>query len=198
MSVHPIPNVPGVVGQQIDTDDARLHVMLADGAESAMLQVGRRSDGAVLDIMLDAAALDQLAAELQQAAAGIIQAMQLVGGMFGPELGVQLAMKETDPRKVFAWAWDLFNNDPSLLADEDAQEQADQMQQSQMALGMAQPAMDMVQKGSAAVKNVAQAHAQDGMDIGALLQTAQETLGKDPKAQQQIMDMMNGQAPAAN
>jgi hypothetical protein len=137
-------------------------------------------------------------AQKQQAASGIIQAMQLVGGMVGPELGVQLAMKETDPRKVFAWAWDLFNNDPSLLADEDAQETADQLQQTQMAMGVAQPAVDMMQKGSAAVKNVAQAHAQDGMDIGALIQTAQETLGKDPKAQQQIMDMMNGQAPAAN
>jgi hemoglobin-like flavoprotein len=96
---------------------------------------------------------------------------------------------------VFRWAWDLFNNDPDLLADDEATEQADQMQQTQMAMGMAQPAVDMMNKGSSAVKNIAQAHAQDGMDIGALLQTAQETLSKDPKAQQQIQDMMRGQAP---
>lgn len=134
-------------------------------------------------------------AQKQQASAGIIQAMQVIGGMFGPELGVQLAMKEVDPRKVFRWAWDLFNNDPDLLADDEATEQADQMQQAQMGLTMAQPAVDMLNKGSGAVKNIAQAHAQDGMDIGALLQTAQETIGKDPKAQQQIMDMMRGQAP---
>jgi len=134
-------------------------------------------------------------AQKQQASAGILQAMQVVGGMFGPELGVQLAMKEVDPRRVFRWAWDLFNNDPDLLASDEATEQADQMQQTQMAMGMAQPAVDMMTKGSGAVKNLAQAHAQDGMDIGALIQTAQETLSKDPKAQQQLQDMMRGQTP---
>lgn len=134
-------------------------------------------------------------AQKQQSAAGIVQAMQIVGSMYGPELGVQLAMKEADPRKVFRWAWDLFNNDPDLLADEEQLEAGDNMEQTQQALAVGQPAMDMMMKGARGVKDVASAHAQDGVDLGQLLANIQSVIAKDPKAQRQIKDMLRGQAP---
>lgn len=136
-------------------------------------------------------------AQKQQAAAGIVQAMQLLMSVYGPEIGVQIAMKELDPRKLVSWAWDLFNNDPELLAGDEQKEQGDQMQQAQMAIGMGQPAMDMVAKGAKGLKDVAQAHAQDGTDIEALLDNVNAAVGKNPKAQAMLRGLMQGQAPGA-
>lgn len=132
-------------------------------------------------------------AQKQISAGGIQQAMMVVGSIYGPELAVQTAMKETNPRQVFKWAWDLFNNDPDLLADEEQQEQGDQMQQAQMAMGIAAPAADIMAKGAKGVKDIASAHASEGTDIEALLGNLQQAAAKNPKAQQMMRDMMGPQ-----
>jgi len=132
-------------------------------------------------------------AQKQISAGGIQQAMMVVGSIYGPELAVQTAMKETDPRKVFKWSWDLFNCDPDLLADEEQQELGDQLQQTQMAMGVAQPAVDMMAKGAKGVKDIAAAHASDGTDIEALLANVQQAAAKNPRAQQMMRDMIGSQ-----
>ena len=132
-------------------------------------------------------------AQKQISAGGIQQAMMVVASVYGPEVAVQTAMKETDPRKVFKWAWDLFNADPDLLADEEQQEQGDQLQQTQMAMGVAQPAVDMMAKGARGVKDMAAAHASDGTDIGAMLEGLQSAAAKNPKAQAMMREMMGPQ-----
>lgn len=136
-------------------------------------------------------------AQKQQAAAGIVQAMQLVMSVYGPEAGVQLAMKELDPRKLLRWAWDLFNNDPDLVADDEQTEQADQIQQAQQAMQLGQPAMDMAAKGAGAVRDISQANAQEGTDLQALLGNVAGAIQRSPDAQAQISDMTNGAIPPA-
>lgn len=100
-------------------------------------------------------------AQKQQAANGVIQVMQLIG-MFGPDVAAQIASQNLDINKLFAWAWDLFNNDPDLLAAEETIEQGNQMAQAQQAIGMGVPAADIAAKGAKAIKDISDTGATEG------------------------------------
>lgn len=140
-------------------------------------------------------------AQKQTAINGIQQALQLPM-MFGEEAAAQIIMKNVNVDKLFRWAWDLLNNDPDLLNDEEQIEQSNQMAQMAQALPMGQQIMDMVAKGGQAVKalggtarDVGQAQAQGGIDINALTSAAVEGAGNwKGGAQQvrQIAEEMNG------
>jgi len=130
-------------------------------------------------------------AQKQQSASGIMQAMGALSS-FGPELAAQIAGKNLDVDKLFRWAWDLFNCDPDLLKPAEAMEADANMQKAQQAMQLAGPAADAAQKGSGAIKNIADAQAGGGMDIAGILKHIQN----DPKAQQQIQGLM-GQAGAS-
>ena len=133
-------------------------------------------------------------AQKQMAANGIMQAMSVVAGVVGPEGAMMLAQKKINLEKVVDWAWDLFNNPPDLLKDEEALDEAAQQEQAMQALQMGQPAMDMMSKGAGAVKQIADAQAQ-GADISGLIGEFQTQLGNDPKAMAQMQALMNGQTP---
>lgn len=130
-------------------------------------------------------------AQKQQAINGIMQAMQVISA-FGPEVAVQIAGKNLDVDKLFRWSWDLFNNNPELLRDEEAMARDDQMQKAKQALEMGQPAMDMAAQGAGAVKSVADATAAGqgaGFDVKALLGKVVQNVQQSPKAQQELADM---------
>ncbi|NDB93712.1 MAG: hypothetical protein EB165_03580 [Euryarchaeota archaeon] len=129
-------------------------------------------------------------AQKQQTATGVIQAMQLIVGTFGPELGVQIAMKEVDPRALFRWAWELFNNDPDLLTDEEQQDQADQIEQTKMGLQMGQPAATIAAQGARAFKDMTEGVAAGGMDLQSLIGNLQEAVANDPKARGKVNNLM--------
>ena len=135
-------------------------------------------------------------AQKQQAVAGIVQAMTALGQSLGPEGAMQVAMKRIDPVKLLEYLWDLFNNDPDLLLDEEAMEQATQMQQTMQSLQVGQPMMDMADKGTKAIANLSKANGpQGGMDIGAFMASLKENIAKDPRAQQELQSLMQGQMP---
>ncbi len=137
-------------------------------------------------------------AQKQTVAQSMMQAMQVVAGTYGPEVGIQVAMGATDPVKLFRWAWDLFNCDPDLLKDDEAVAQAEQQAQTQQAIATAQPAMDMVKKGASAIRDVSAAQGQEGgIDLQSLLGRLQQNIENDPKAQAEMAQMMNGAMPAA-
>lgn len=135
-------------------------------------------------------------AQKQMTINGMLQVMQAVGGMFGPEGAAMLAQKRLDPEKTFAKLWDLFNCDPDMLRDEEAMEESKQKEQAMEAMTMAQPAVDMMQQGSSAVKNLSDAQASGGMDLQGLMGEMSSRMQSDPKAMAQLQAMMNGQAPA--
>lgn len=127
-------------------------------------------------------------AQKQQAIGGIMQAVQVISA-FGPEIAGQIAMKNIDPDKLFRWAWDLFNNNPELLKDEQAMAKAAQMEQAQQALQMGQPAMDMAAQGAGAVSDLSNAAATGGIDIKALIGSVANEVAKRPKAQEELATM---------
>jgi hypothetical protein len=124
-----------------------------------------------------------------------MQAMQVVAGVVGPEGAMMLAQKKLNLDKVIDWAWDLFNNPPDLMKDEEDLETENQKAQAMQALQMAGPSVDIANKGAGAVKQIADAQASGGIDIPALLASMQQQAGKNPAAAKQITDMMNGFSP---
>lgn len=127
-------------------------------------------------------------AQKQQAIGGIMQAMQVIAS-FGPEIAAQIALKNIDPDKVFRWAWDLFNNNPELLKDEEAMAKAAQMEQAQQSVQMGQPAMEMAAQGAGAIANLSKAAQTGGVDIKALIGSVANEVGKNPKAQEELATM---------
>lgn len=130
-------------------------------------------------------------AQKQQAINGIMQAMQVVAS-FGPEAAMQIAGKNLDVDKLFRWSWDLFNNNPELLRDEEAMAKDEQMLKAKQALEMGQPAMDMAAQGAGAVKSVADAAAAGqgaGFDVKQLLNQVINNVKQSPKAQQELGDL---------
>jgi len=134
-------------------------------------------------------------AQKQQAMNGVMQAAQVVA-LFGPEMGAQLLAKRLDPDKLIAWAWDLFNNDPDLLRDDESMERADQLAQMQTGMQVAGPMAGMAATGAKAVKDIAQGQAVSGGGIGQLLQSLQEHIANDPKAQRELKAMVDATIPA--
>lgn len=136
-------------------------------------------------------------AQKQMASNGIMQAMSVIAGVVGPEGAMMLAQKKINLDKVVDWAWDLFNNPPDLLKDEEDVESENQKGEAMQAMQFAQPAMEMAQQGAGAVKSIADAQASGGVDIAGLMAQMQQQAQSDPAAAKQITDMMNGFSPAA-
>lgn len=135
-------------------------------------------------------------AQKQMSTNGILQVMQMIGGTFGPEGAAMIAQKNLDPDKLFRWGWDLYNNNPDLLKDEEGLEQENQKAQAAQALQMAGPSADIMQKGAGAVKSIADAQASGGVDVAGLMAEMQKQISADPSKMKMMQDMMNGQAPA--
>lgn len=144
-------------------------------------------------------------AQKQSAMNGIMQAMQLPLSL-GPEIGAAIIKKNVNVDKLFRWIWDLFNNDPDLLTDDEELAQADQMERAAAGVQMAQPVMDMLMKGgqaakagAGAVKDIGAAQAEGGIDLNALLQSAAQG-AQQPKrgvrAVRQMQESLNDASAA--
>lgn len=128
-------------------------------------------------------------AQKQQAANGIVQVMQMLGA-FGPDIAAQIVQQNVDIEKLFKWLWDLFNNDPDLLKDDDELEQGAQINQAQTMLQLAQPAADIAAKGSQAIKNVADGAATQGADLKQLMGRMLTQFQQAPQAQQKVREVV--------
>jgi hypothetical protein len=142
-------------------------------------------------------------AQKQMEANGVMQALGMVLQLAGQEMGPQLIAKRVDLDKLVSWLWDLFNNDPDLLRDAEELEQAAQMEQAQQAIGMAQPMVGMVKDGAGAMAQLAQAGAtaagaqsgDAGLNINELMQRFGREIADNPRAQQELQGLMNGEMP---
>lgn len=134
-------------------------------------------------------------AQKQVASGGIMQAMQVMAGVVGPEGAMMLAQKKLNLDKLFDWGWDLFNNPPDLLKDDEDLEGENQKAQAMQALQMAQPAAEVMNKGAGAVKQIADAQAGGGVDIAGLIASMQQQASQNPGQAKQIQDAMNGFTP---
>lgn len=134
-------------------------------------------------------------AQKQMSVAGMTQVMALMAGILGPEGAVMLAQRKLDLDRTFTMAWDLFNNDPHLLKDDEQLAAETQKQQMMQGLQMGQPAMDMMQKGAGSVKALADAQANGGLDfqgiVAALQQAAQDNPGALKALQSQVPPQMS-------
>jgi hypothetical protein len=142
-------------------------------------------------------------AQKQQAASGIMQAFQIIG-MLGPDAVAQVAMKNMDINKTFRWAWDLFNNDPDLLKDNEAVAQAEQMEAMQRSSALAQPMVGMAAQGGKGIKDLAGAvkalgdtQAGGGIDLKRLIGSVGQELQDNPDAQALAQGAMNGELTGA-
>lgn len=132
-------------------------------------------------------------AQRQTQAEGPMQVFNTLASL-GPEMAQQLAMQRIDPKAFFDWLWDLYNCDPDLLQDEEAQAQTDAMAQAQQAMQVAGPAAGMAQQGAGALKGIADAQAsaqQGGIDLQSLIQGAQQGLAQNPQAGNQVQQLLD-------
>ncbi len=103
-------------------------------------------------------------AQKQEEAAGIMTALQYVAAL-GPEAALQIIQSNIHGERLVKHLWDLFNNDPKLLLTE-AEKQANAENEARMQnMASTVPMADAAQKGSAAVKNLADANAGGGIDL---------------------------------
>lgn len=127
-------------------------------------------------------------AQKQQAASGIVQVMQLIMA-FGPDIAAQIAGKNLDVDKLFRWAWDLFNNDPNLLKDEEGMEVEAQQAQVAQTLQLGGPASDIAAKSGKAMKDIAQGAAAQGMDLPSMIAQFTKNVQSNPKAMQEAQGL---------
>lgn len=127
-------------------------------------------------------------AQKQQSANGIVQVMQLIG-MFGPDVAAQIVQANVDINALFKWLWDLFNNDPDLLKDEEGLEQAMQVAQGQQALNMGVPAAQIAERGGKAIKSITDAATAQGLDIQGLLGRLATQVQGSPRAMEGMRQM---------
>lgn len=130
-------------------------------------------------------------AQKQAQAESIMQVMQLVG-VFGPDIAAQIAGKNLDLDKTFRWLWDLFNNDPDLLRDEAATAMQNQAEQAGQAMGLGAQGAGIAEQVSGAVKNLADANAGGGIDMGGLMGEFANQIQQSPRAQQEIQSAAQG------
>jgi hypothetical protein len=132
-------------------------------------------------------------AQKQQAVNGIVQTFQLLG-MFGPEVAAQIVQKRIDVDKMVTWLWDLFNNDPDLLRNEEALAQAAQMEQAQQQLAIAGPAASVMATGARGVKDLSGA-AEKGGNLMQLISQFSKQAEQNPRAQQEMRSLAKGEMP---
>jgi hypothetical protein len=129
-------------------------------------------------------------AQKQTQAESIMQVLQMLQ-VFGPDIAAQIAGKNLDVDKLFRFLWDLFNNDPDILQDEEQIEQAKQLEQAQMAMDMGGQGAGIAQQATGALKQLSEAGAVDGgLDINGLIAQAGDELAANPEAQEQLQEVM--------
>lgn len=132
-------------------------------------------------------------AQKQQAVAGIMQTFQVLGA-FGPEVAAQVIQKRVNVDALVSWLWDLFNNDPDLLHDEEAMAQAAQMEQMQQSLAIAGPAANTMATGARGIKDLS-VGAEKGANLAALISQFAGEAQDNPRAQYEMRQLAQGEMP---
>jgi hypothetical protein len=132
-------------------------------------------------------------AQKQQAISGIMQTFQVLSA-FGPEVMAQIVQKRVDVDALVSWLWDLFNNDPDLLRDEEAMEQGAQMEQMQQQLAVAGPAANIMATGARGIKDLS-AGAEKGGNLAALISQFAGEAQENPRARYEMSQLAQGEMP---
>jgi hypothetical protein len=128
-------------------------------------------------------------AQKQSQADGISQVLNFFAPL-GPEAAAAAIQQNLDMPATFRWLWDLYNNNPKLLKDEEAIAQEGQQQMAMQMMGQAAPA---IQQGAAGVKSLADAQAGGGLDLAGILAKTMEQAQGVPAVQrgaQQMTEMV--------
>lgn len=96
--------------------------------------------------------------------------------MLGPEAAAQLLMRKINPDRLIDHLWDINHLDPDLLNTEEEMEANKQQEQAMQGMVAAKPAMDMVSQGAGALKQLSDAQASGGLDVGDLASRAARVL----------------------
>jgi len=137
-------------------------------------------------------------AQKQTEAEAIMQALGIVVQLAGKDLAPQLIQKRIDLDKLITWLWDLFNNDPDLLKSEEDVEQMNEMAQAKQMLDMAGPVAGLLKdgaQGAQALSQVPSNAAAGGVDVAKLMQQFMANVQSDPRAQQEMAALGNGELP---
>lgn len=135
-------------------------------------------------------------AQKQTEAHGMVQVWQMLAA-FGPEIAAQIIEQNQDIPRTYEYLWDLFNNDPKLLKD--AEQKSAEMQQAQamQAAQAAAPVADAAMKGTGAVKNLAQAHSMEGVDLAQLISQTLNTAQRNPGVAKRVQAATDAMAESA-
>jgi hypothetical protein len=121
-------------------------------------------------------------AQKQTEANGLVQVAQIIMQMVGdPKMVAQVMAKRVSPDRVLDYLWDLFNNDPDLLLSDEESAALEQQANAAAAVQAAPPLANAAQQSTAAVRNLAQAGAQDGTDLGQLMSGTLDNIRANPR-----------------
>ncbi len=120
-------------------------------------------------------------AQKQTETNGIVQVGQIILGILGPEAAPAVFNKFVSDQRTFHYLWDIFNNDPKLLKTEEETAAEDQQMQAAMAAQAAPQIAGAANQATGAVRNLSQANAQDGTDLGDLMARGVEQVRQNPR-----------------
>ena len=128
-------------------------------------------------------------AQKQAELGGIWQALEPFMAM--KEAGMAIVDEEVSFSRVLKHSWDVLNNDPKLLKTDEEKGAKEQKKQAAEATQLALPLAEVANKGAGAVKQIADAQAGGGMDLGALLKGTMDQVKGNPDLQRQISQAGN-------
>lgn len=96
--------------------------------------------------------------------------------VLGPEAAAQLLMRKINPDRLIDWLWDTNHLDPDLLNTEEEMAASQQQEQAVQGMAAAKPAMDMVNQGAGALKQLSDAQSSGGLDVNELMARAGKVL----------------------
>ena len=132
-------------------------------------------------------------AQKQQAISGIMQTFQVLGA-FGPEAAMQIIQKRVDVDALVSWLWDLFNNDPDLLRDDEQMAEMAQAEAVQQQLAVAGPAANVMATGARGIKDLS-AGAEKGGNLAELISRFAGEAQQNPRARYEMSKMAQGEMP---
>jgi hypothetical protein len=120
-------------------------------------------------------------AQKQTEVHGIVQVAQVLLQIAGPEMAPQLLGKRVSVDRAIEYLWDIFNNDPKLLKTEEEAAAEEQQAQAAMAAQAAPQIAGAANQATGAVRNLSQANAQEGTDLGDLASRTLDQVRQNPR-----------------
>lgn len=134
-------------------------------------------------------------AQKQTEANGIVQVAQLLLQMAGPEMAPQILGRRVHIDRTLDYLWDLFNNDPKLLKTEEETAAEEEQANAAMATQAAPQLAGAANQATGAIRNLAQANAQDGTDMADLMARGLENARGNPGLLRRIQGALPPPSP---